>query len=143
MVCVFLISLALCLVAKKGRKYDSQSYVLVPLVPWKSLFFLLCLICLSQFCNISHIGIDFFVFFFINISFLNQIHLCTFLHILKTERLCAVCMIRYLSPASCQPMQISICSKLGLNQNGKILSVQMEANGLLPAAERVTLIPCG
>ena len=61
----------------------------------------------------------------------------------KPSKNFGACMIRYLSPTSCQTMQISICLKLGLSQNEKTLSVQMEANGLLPIVERVTVIPCG
>jgi anaerobic C4-dicarboxylate transporter len=55
----------------------------------------------------------------------------------------AVCMNRYLSQASCLEMLISIYLKMGLNPNGKIQCVQVEASGLLLLAERPTWIPCG
>nr|ABK93623.1 unknown [Populus trichocarpa] len=52
-------------------------------------------------------------------------------------------MNRYLSQASCLEMLISIYLKMGLNPNGKIQCVLVEASGLLLLAERPTWIPCG
>lgn len=57
--------------------------------------------------------------------------------------LLAVCMIKYSSLANCQEMLISICSKLGLNPNGKIQNVPTEASGLLLVAERLVSRICG